>query len=114
IGAPGPGRSERHDVPLSSAPVRLPWTIWKHTTLEMWKLLLLTAAVLVTVISFAATVRLTAEGRLGPLDTIKYMFLAMPPMLQYALPFASGFGATLAYHRMSQDNELTAAAGSGI
>jgi lipopolysaccharide export LptBFGC system permease protein LptF len=80
----------------------------------MWKLLLLTAGVLVTVISFAATVRLTAEGRLGPLDTIKYMVLAMPPMMQYALPFAAGFGATLAYHRMAQDRELTAAAGGGI
>jgi lipopolysaccharide export LptBFGC system permease protein LptF len=80
----------------------------------MWRLLLLTAGVLVTVISFAVTVRLTAEGRLGPLDTLRYMFLAMPPMLQYALPFAAGFGATLAYHRMSQDNELTAAAAGGI
>lgn len=94
--------------------MRFPWIIWRHTTLEMWRLLLLTAAVLVTVISFAVTVRLTAEGRLGPLDTLKYMILAMPPMLQYALPFAAGFGATLAYHRMSQDNELTAAAGGGL
>ncbi len=76
--------------------------------------MLLTAGVLVTVISFAISVRLTAQGKLGPLETIKYMFLVMPAMLQFALPFAAAFGATLSYHRMSQDNELTAAAASGV
>lgn len=80
----------------------------------MWRLLLLTAGVLAVVISFAVAVRLTAQGKLGPLDTLKYMFLVMPPMLQFTLPFAAAFGATLAYHRMSQDNELTAAAASGV
>mgnify|MGYP000423281398 CR=1 FL=1 len=37
------------------------------------------------------------------------MLLAMPPMLQYALPFAACFGATLAYHRFAADNEAVAA-----
>lgn len=94
--------------------MRLPWTIWRYTLLEMWRLLLLTAGVLVTVISFAVTVRLVAEGRLGSLESLWYMVLAMPPMLQYALPFAAGFGATLTYHRMSQDNELVACWGGGV
>src|SRR5262249_49942789 len=71
-------------------------------------------AVLVVVISFAATVRYTASGKLGPIETLTFMFYAIPPMLQYALPFAAGFGATLAYHRMTQDNEITAAHASGI
>lgn len=94
--------------------MRLPLTIWRFTLRELWRLLVLTAGVLVTVISFALALRLTAEGRLDPLDTFKYMFMAMPPMLQYALPFAAGFGATLSYHRMSQDNELKAAAAGGV
>lgn len=94
--------------------MRLPWTIWRYTLLDLWRLLLLTTAILVAVISFAATVRYIADGRLGPVETVKFMFLAMPPMLLYALPFAAGFAATLAYHRMSEDNELRAAAASGI
>lgn len=64
--------------------------------------------------SFAGAVRLLAEGRLGPLDTLRLMLLFMPPMLQYALPFAAGFGATLAYHRWSNDNEITACHAAGI
>jgi lipopolysaccharide export LptBFGC system permease protein LptF len=35
-------------------------------------------------------------------------------MLAYAVPFAAGFAATLAYHRMTVDNELTAAHAGGI
>ena len=42
------------------------------------------------------------------------MGLAMVPMLQYVLPFAAGFGATLAYHRQTSENELTAAKASGV
>jgi lipopolysaccharide export LptBFGC system permease protein LptF len=89
-------------------------TLWRYATIELWRLMLLTCAVLVVVIVFAAAVRYTAAGKLGPLETLRFMGLAMIPMLQYALPFAAGFGATLAYHRMAQDNELKAAAASGI
>ncbi|MEX2219405.1 MAG: LptF/LptG family permease, partial [Phycisphaerales bacterium] len=94
--------------------MRLPRTIWRHILAEMWRLLLLTAAVLVAVTAFAVTVRYTAEGKLGPLETLRFMGLAAVPMLQYVLPFAAGFGATLAYHRMTQENELTAAKASGV
>jgi lipopolysaccharide export LptBFGC system permease protein LptF len=94
--------------------IRPSLTLWRYTTVELWRLMLLTAAVLVVVIVFAAAVRYTAAGKLGPLETLRFMALATVPMLQYALPFAAGFGATLAYHRMAQDNELKAAAASGI
>lgn len=94
--------------------MRLPLTLWVHTLAELWRIILLSAGVLVVVISFAATVRYTAAGKLGPLETLTFMFYAIPPMLQYALPFAAGFGATIAYHRMTQDNEATAAAASGV
>lgn len=93
---------------------RPPLTLWLHILWDLWRLILLTAAVLVTVIAFAAAVKPLADGKLGPVDTLRFMLLAMPPMLQYALPFAACFGATLAYHRLTADNEATAAYAGGI
>ena len=93
---------------------RLPWTIWRYTTLEVGRLVLLTTAVCVLVVAFAATVKPMAEGKLGAGDAFRYMFLAIPPMLQYVLPFAAGFGTTLAFHRMASENELEAARLGGI
>ncbi|VAX36486.1 hypothetical protein MNBD_PLANCTO03-984 [hydrothermal vent metagenome] len=55
-----------------------------------------------------------ADGKLGPAEAIKFMILAIPPMLAYALPFSAGFAATLAYHRMAEDNELLAAHSGGL
>ncbi|HMN39825.1 MAG TPA: LptF/LptG family permease [Phycisphaerales bacterium] len=93
---------------------RPPFILWLYLLADLWKLVLLTTGVLVTVIAFAAAVKPLADGKLGPEDTLKFMFLAMVPMLQYALPFAACFGATLAYHRMATDNELTAVHAAGI
>ena len=93
---------------------RSPVTLWGYVAAELWRLLLLTVAVLVTVIAFAAAVKPLADGKLGPAEAIKFMVLAIPPMLAYALPFSAGFAATLAYHRMAQDNELLAAHSGGI
>lgn len=93
---------------------RLPLTLWLYVLGDLWKLVLLTTGVLVTVIAFAAAVKPLADGKLGPEDTLTFMLLAMVPMLQYALPFAACFGATLAYHRLATDNELTAVHAGGI
>jgi len=70
--------------------------------------------VIVTAIAFAVTVQFYARGQLGPLDTLRFMAFAAVPMLQYALPFAAGLAATLAYHRLAQDNEITAARAGGM
>ena len=94
--------------------MRAPWTIWTHLTAELLKLLLITTGVLVTVLSFAATVKFLADGKLQAADALKYMGYAMPPMLAYALPFAACFAATLVYHRFATDNEAQAAASGGI
>lgn len=99
---------------LQSMTGRLPWILWAYVLGELWKLVLLTSIVLVTVIAFAAAIKPLADGKLDPLDTFKYMLLAMVPMLQYALPFAACFGATMAYHRVSSENELTAAYAGGV
>lgn len=94
--------------------LRMPVTIWRHTTVELWKLLLLTTAVLVGVISFALTIKPLADGELSALDAIRFMLLATVPMLAYALPFGAGFAATLVFHRMAQDNELSASHAGGV
>ena len=93
---------------------RSPRTVWKFLLAELWRLILLTAAVLVTVIAFAVAVKPLADGKLGPFDTLRFMIMAIPPMLEYALPFAAGFGATLGYHRFASDNELTACLTGGV
>lgn len=93
---------------------RAPWTFWWSVFGELWKLLLLSTAVLVTVIAFAAAVPPLADGKLQPADALKFVFLAIPPMLAYALPFAGCFATTLVYHRLASDHEVTAAAAGGI
>jgi len=95
-------------------PSRLPLSLWRYILIELWRLILLTTVVLVTVISFAALIKPLSDGKLTPSETLKFMLLAMVPMLQYALPFAAGFAATIAYHRLSSDNEVTAAHAGGI
>lgn len=89
-------------------------TLWRHISGELWKLMLLATTVLVAVIAFAATVKPLADGKLTAVEAIRFMLLAVPPMLAYALPFAAGLAATLAYHRFAQDNELTAAHAGGM
>jgi lipopolysaccharide export LptBFGC system permease protein LptF len=94
--------------------MRTPWTIWWQLWRELARLLVLTCAVVVVVTSFAVAVKPLADGRLGTLEMLRFMLYASVPMLQYALPFAAGFAATLVYHRMAQDNELSAAYAGGI
>ncbi|HED52782.1 MAG TPA: LptF/LptG family permease, partial [Phycisphaerales bacterium] len=89
--------------------LRLPLTLWMRTTVELWRLLLLSTGMLVAVISFAVTIGPLADGQLSPIDALRFMLFASVPMLAYALPFGAGFAATLVYHRMGHDNELTAA-----
>ncbi len=91
-----------------------PSTLWRAVSFDLWKLLLLTAAVVVSVGVFAISLRPLAEGKIGPEDAIRFMLFGLLPMLQYALPFAAGFAATLVYHRLAGDNELVAAHAGGI
>ncbi|MBX3322306.1 MAG: LptF/LptG family permease [Phycisphaeraceae bacterium] len=92
----------------------MPWTLWRYILRELWRLVLLSTAVLVTVIAFAATVKPLADGKLTPMEALHFMALAIPPMLAFALPFAAGFATTLGYHRLTQDNEFIAARSAGV
>lgn len=93
---------------------RFPWTISLMLLADLLRLVALTGAILVVIIAFAATVQPLTDGRLSPAQTLKFLALALLPMLQYALPFASGFAATLVYHRFAAENEALAAHAGGV
>lgn len=100
--------------PLSHTIPAMLWTLWRAILIEFWRLLILSAGVLVTVVAFAATVKPLADGKLTADQAIRFMRFAIPPMLAYTLPFAGGFAATLAYHRFVVENEVTAAHAGGV
>ncbi len=93
---------------------RFPWTLTLMLLGDLLRLVVLTTAILVVVIAFAAAVRPLTEGRLDPGQTLKFLGLAIVPMLQFALPFASGFAATLVFHRFAAENEALASHAGGI
>ncbi len=92
----------------------MPLLLFWYILRDLLKVLAISTAVLVTIISFGAAIRPLSDGTLGPLALLQYIFLAMPPMLQFALPFSAAFSATMVYHRMSSDNEIAACAASGV
>lgn len=77
-------------------------------------MLLVTTGVIVTVLAFGAAAKPLAENEIGADVVAKYVALAIVPMLQFALPFAAGFAATLVLHRMVTDNEVTAMSAVGM
>ncbi|MFT5422789.1 MAG: lipopolysaccharide export LptBFGC system permease protein LptF [Phycisphaerales bacterium] len=92
----------------------MPRTLWKYIFLETLRLVVIASCVLVTVIAFAVTVKPLGDGKLSAAQAVSFMLFAVPPMLAYALPFAAGFGTTLAYHRLADDNEISAAKAGGL
>jgi len=92
----------------------MPWILFRHFLAELTKVLFLTTAIIVVVVAFGAVIKPLTGNLLGPGGILKYIFLAMVPMLQYALPFAAGFAATIVTHRFASDNEIQAMSVSGI
>lgn len=93
---------------------RSPTILWRLLATDLARTCLLAAAALVGVISFAGAIRPLAEGQVGLAGALQLTGLLLVPMLQYALPFAAGFAATLAYHRFAADNEALAAHAAGL
>ena len=81
----------------------MPWILWRHLLSELLKVLLLTASVIVVVVAFGAAIKPLADNALGPGSVLKYVALATVPMMQFALPFAAGFAATIVLHRFASD-----------
>ena len=92
----------------------MPWLLYRYMLGELLRVMALTTVVLVTVIAFGATIKPLATGLLAPGDVIKYVALAMVPMLQFALPFSGGFASTLVFHRLANDNEVVAMSAAGL
>ena len=93
---------------------RPPFILWRMLALELGRLLLATTLVVVLIISFAAAIKPFADGQIGAFDMLLLVGILSVPMLQFALPFAGGFAATLSYHRFAADNELVAAKAGGM
>jgi lipopolysaccharide export system permease protein len=92
----------------------MPGILFRHIFIELLKVLLVTTAILGTVVSFGATIKPLSENVLGPADLLRFMGFITVPMMQYALPFAAAFAGTVVYHRLTTDNEVVAMAASGI
>ncbi len=78
----------------------MPWMFYRYIMGEVVRVFLLSATVLVLVVAFAAAIKpLAADDLAGPLRVAKYVMLAIVPMLQFSIPVAAGFAATLVMHR---------------
>jgi lipopolysaccharide export LptBFGC system permease protein LptF len=92
----------------------MPWTLYRYFLRELVRLLVLTSAVLVTVIAFAAAIKPLADGLLGAEAMVRFVFFSTPTFLSFAVPFAGAFAATLVFLRLASDNELLACSASGM
>lgn len=92
----------------------MPWILYRHITKELLRLLVVSATVLVLLISFAAALRPLTEGLLGPWTLLKYVLYSAPTTLALVMPFAGAFASTMVFNRMAGDNEIVACAASGM
>jgi lipopolysaccharide export LptBFGC system permease protein LptF len=93
----------------------MPLRLYRHNLAELLRVICFTAAVLVVVTAFGAVIKpLAGDAPLSAVQALKYVGLSLIPMMQYALPFAAGFGATIVLHRMVTDNEVMAMAVIGL
>jgi len=92
----------------------MPWTLYRYILRELLKVLVLTTAVLVVVLSFGAAIGPLADGLLGPATLVKFVLYTMPTVLGFALPFAGAFSATVVFHSMVKDNEILACRAGGM
>lgn len=92
----------------------MPWTLYRYILRELLAILLISSAVLVTVLSFFVAIKPLSDGYLDALNLIKFIIYTVPTVLAFALPFAGAFAATLVFLRLAGDNEITACAASGI
>ncbi|MEM9082041.1 MAG: LptF/LptG family permease [Planctomycetota bacterium] len=92
----------------------IPRLLWRVLLGDVLRTLVLTAASLIILIAFAASVKPLADGKIDLGDMLLLMALLAIPMMQFALPFAAGFASALGYHRFAADNEAQAAMSAGV
>ena len=96
------------------AATRRPRLMHRMLFADLLRGVLFTTLALEVVIAFAVAVQPLADVQVGPIDALRLMLLAFVPMLQFSLPFAAGFAATMAYYRFASDNEAKAAMAGGV
>lgn len=92
----------------------MPWTLYRYILRDLLKVLVLTTAVMVVVLSFVSAIGPLSDGLLGPVSLLKYVLYTMPTVLGFALPFAGAFAATVVFHGMAKDNEVLACRAGGM
>jgi lipopolysaccharide export system permease protein len=92
----------------------VPVILWTHVAWELLRVFLVTTGIIVTVIAFGAAAKPLADSSIGANTVLKYVTMAIVPMLQFAMPFAAGFAATLVMHRFATDNEVVAMSACGM
>jgi lipopolysaccharide export system permease protein len=90
------------------------WTLYWYILRELLKILVVTAVVLVALISFAVAIRPISDGLLSPTVLLRFLLYTAPTVLGFALPFAGAFASTLVFIRLAQDNEVLAMSASGL
>lgn len=88
--------------------------LFRYTSIDLLKVFIVTAVVLVVVVAFGSLIKPLATNLLGATSALQYALMATIPVLEYAIPFATGFACTLATHRMAVDNEITALSAAGL
>lgn len=92
----------------------MPWTLYRYILADLLRLLALSAAILLLVVSAASAVKPLSEGLLGPNNLLKFIIFTSPSMLQFITPFAGAFAATVVFCRLKNDNEILACALGGM
>jgi len=92
----------------------VPWTLYRYILRELLAILLLSTAVIVTVLSFFVAIKPLSDGYLDAVSLVKFVIYTVPTVLAFALPFAGAFASTVVFLRLAADNEITACAASGI
>mgnify|MGYP002626823928 CR=1 FL=1 len=90
----------------------MPFTLYRYMLWELLRLMAIATVVLIQVMSIAASIKPLSEGIFDGPTYIRFVFYMMPSMLEFALPFAGAFAATLLYCRMTNDNEILACTAS--
>jgi len=92
----------------------MPLTLYWYILRDLLKLLAVSTAVLVIVLSFGFAIKPISEGLLTPVQILRVIFFAAPGMLAFILPFTAALSSTLVFFRLATDNEITACAATGI
>ena len=92
----------------------MPWTLYRYILKDLVRVLVMSSAALVLVISFAVAIKPLSDGLLDPWSLIRFILYSVPTMLTLVVPFAGAFASTMVFCRLAADNEIVACSAGGI